>query len=80
MDEITVALNGAGDLLAEVRGTVERVLDGLHRKVSVTSVNDLENTEKIETLPFGIFRGRHSLKGLDYNLSMRFAHPLPFSL
>jgi hypothetical protein len=52
MDEITVALDGAGDLLAEVRGAVKRVLDGLHGKVGVTSINDLENTEKIENPPF----------------------------
>jgi hypothetical protein len=52
VDEITVALDSAGDLLAEVRGAVKRVLDGLHGKVSVTSINDLENTEKIENPPF----------------------------
>ena len=79
MDEITVALDGAGDLLAEVRGAVKRVLDGLHGKVGVTSINDLENTKKLKTLPFGIFRGRHSLEGLDYNLSMSCAHDAPFT-
>jgi hypothetical protein len=41
VDEITVALDGTGHLLGEVGGTVERVLDGLHREVSVTTVNDL---------------------------------------
>ena len=55
MDEITVALDSAGDLLAEVRGAVKRVLDGLHGKVSVTPINDLENMKKLKTLPFGIF-------------------------
>jgi hypothetical protein len=51
VDEITVALDGAGDLLAEVRGAVKRVLDGLHGKVGVTSINDLEN-KKSENPPF----------------------------
>jgi hypothetical protein len=46
VDEITVALDGAGDLLAEVRGAVKRVLDGLHGKVSVTPINDFEDKKK----------------------------------
>ena len=55
MDEITVALDGAGDLLAEVRGAVKRVLDGLHGKVSVTPVDhfkksDLRVTSQINVL------------------------------
>ena len=80
MDEITVALDGAGDLLAEVRGAVKRVLDGLHGKVSVTPINDFENIKKSENPPFrDIYRGRHSLKGLDYNLSMLCAHDAPFT-
>ena len=78
MDEITVALDSAGDLLAEVRGAVKRVLDGLHGKVGVTSVDHFED-KKVKTLPFGIFRGRQSLKGLDYNLSMLCAHDAPFT-
>ena len=45
MDEITVALDGAGDLLAEVRGAVKRVLDGLHGKVGMSPVHDLEKSD-----------------------------------
>lgn len=45
VDEITVALDGASHLLAEVRGAVERVLDGLHGKVSVTTVHNLEKSD-----------------------------------
>ncbi len=44
VDQITVALDSAGDLLAEVRSTVERVLDGLHGEVSVAAVNHLEES------------------------------------
>jgi len=42
VDQITVALNGAGDLLAEVRGAVKRVLDRLHGKVSVATIDNLK--------------------------------------
>ena len=42
VDQITVALDCAGDSLAETRGTVERVLNGLHGEVGVTTVNNLE--------------------------------------
>ena len=42
VDQITIALNGAGDLLAEVGSTVEGVLNRLHRKVRVTTVHDLK--------------------------------------
>ena len=45
VNQITVALDGAGDLLAEVRGAVERVLDGLHGKVGVTAVHHLEKRD-----------------------------------
>ena len=45
MDEITVALDSAGDLLAEVRGAVKRVLDGLHGKVSVAPVYHFEKCD-----------------------------------
>jgi len=51
VDEITVALDSAGDLLAEVRGAVKRVLDGLHGKVGVTSVDHFED-KKSENPPF----------------------------
>ena len=42
VDQITVALDRAGDLLAEVRSAVERVLDRLHRKVRVAAIHDLK--------------------------------------
>jgi len=45
VDQITVTLDGAGHLLGEVGGTVERVLDGLHREVSVTTVDQLEESD-----------------------------------
>jgi hypothetical protein len=45
VDKITVALDSTGNLLAEVGSAVERVLNGLHREVSVTTVHDLKNTE-----------------------------------
>uniref|UniRef100_A0A6C0APU3 Uncharacterized protein n=1 Tax=viral metagenome TaxID=1070528 RepID=A0A6C0APU3_9ZZZZ len=43
VDQVTVTLNSASDLLAKVRGTIERVLNGLHGKVGVTTVNNLED-------------------------------------
>ena len=42
VNQITVALDRARDLLAEVGSTVKRVLNGLHGEVGVTTVNDLE--------------------------------------
>ena len=45
MDEITVALDGAGDLLAEVRSAVKRVLNGLHGKVGMSAINHLEKCD-----------------------------------
>jgi len=45
VDQVTVALNSDSDLLAEARGTVERVLDGLHGEVGVATVNDLEESD-----------------------------------
>ena len=44
VDQVTVALDRARDRLAEARGTVERVLDGLHREVRVAAVNHLEKS------------------------------------
>jgi hypothetical protein len=44
VDQITVALDSAGDLLAEVRGAVERVLNGLHGEVGVAAVHHLEKS------------------------------------
>ena len=45
VDQITVALNRAGNLLAKVRGAVKRVLDGLHGKVGVAAVHHLEESD-----------------------------------
>jgi len=42
VDQITVALDCAGDTATEARRAVERVLDGLHREVSVATVDHLE--------------------------------------
>ena len=42
MNQVTVTLNSASDLLAKVRGTIERVLNGLHGEVGVTTVNHLK--------------------------------------
>lgn len=53
VDQITIALDRARYLLAEVRGTIEGVLNGLHCEVSVTTIYNLE--DKFGTLPFGIF-------------------------
>ena len=44
IDKITVALDRARDLLAEVRGTIERVLNGLHREVRVATVHNLKKS------------------------------------
>ena len=43
VDQVAVALDSAGDLLAKVGGTIERVLNGLHGEVGVTTVNNLED-------------------------------------
>ncbi len=45
VDQVAVALDRAGHLLAKVRGTVERVLNGLHGKVRVATVNDLKKSD-----------------------------------
>jgi len=45
VDQVTVALDRARDRLAETRGTVERVLDGLHGEVRVAAVHDLEKCD-----------------------------------
>ncbi len=44
VDQVTVTLDGTGDLLTEVGGTVERVLNGLHSEVGVTTVCRLEES------------------------------------
>ena len=45
VDQVTVALDRARNLLAEVRGTVKRVLDGLHGEVGVTSVDHFKKCD-----------------------------------
>ena len=45
VDQVTVTLDRAGYSLAEARGTVERVLDGLHGEVRVTTVYNLEESD-----------------------------------
>jgi hypothetical protein len=42
VDQVTVTLDGNSHLLAKARGTVERVLDGLHGEVGVSAVDNLE--------------------------------------
>ena len=42
MDQVTIALNGASHTLTEARGAVEGVLNGLHGKVGVTTIDHLE--------------------------------------
>ena len=42
VDQVTVALDRARHTLAEARGAVERVLDGLHGEVGVAAVHDLK--------------------------------------
>ena len=42
VDQVTVALDRARDLVAEAGVAVERVLDGLHREVRVAAVDHLE--------------------------------------
>ena len=81
MDQITVALDGAGDLLAEVGGAIEGVLNGLHGEVSVAAIDYLKDKKYPSfrniyevvfhykyILPF-IIRAVVTSKGLDYNLS-----------
>uniref|UniRef100_A0A6C0DCJ3 Uncharacterized protein n=1 Tax=viral metagenome TaxID=1070528 RepID=A0A6C0DCJ3_9ZZZZ len=45
VDEITVALDRAGDLLAEVGSTVEGVLNRLHREVGVAAIHHLKKRD-----------------------------------
>jgi hypothetical protein len=45
VNQVTITLDGASDLLTEVRGTIERVLNGLHSKVGVSAIYNLENKE-----------------------------------
>jgi hypothetical protein len=43
VDQITVTLDGACHLLAEVGGSVERIFNGFHGEVGMTTVNNLED-------------------------------------
>jgi hypothetical protein len=43
VDQITVTLDGTGDLLAEVGGSVERIFNGFHCKVGVATIYNLED-------------------------------------
>ncbi len=55
VDQVTIALDGAGHLLAKVGGTVEGVFNGFHGKVSVATVHnfkkcDLRVTSQVHVL------------------------------
>jgi hypothetical protein len=55
VDKITIALDSAGNLLAEVGGTIEGILNGFHGKVGITTVynlpeGDLGVTSKVDIL------------------------------
>ena len=45
VDQVTVTLDRNSHLLAKARGTVERVLDGLHGEVGVAAVHHLEESD-----------------------------------
>ena len=45
VDQVAVALDSAGHLLAKVGGTIERVLNGLHGEVGVTTVNHFKKSD-----------------------------------
>lgn len=62
VDQVTVTLDRARHLLAEVRGTIERVLNGLHGEVRVTAVNHLEERD------LGVTRQVHVLRAISYEL------------
>ncbi len=44
VDQVTVTLDGNSHLLTEARGTIERILNGLHGEVSVATVDRLEES------------------------------------
>jgi len=44
VDQVTITLDGAGHTLAEARRAVEGVLNGLHGKVRVATVDRLEES------------------------------------
>ena len=56
VDQITVALDRARYTLAEARGAVERVLDGLHGEVGVATVNYLEECDLRITCEVNVLR------------------------
>ena len=62
VDQVTVALDRARDLLAEVRRTIERVLNGLHGEVRVAAVNHLEERN------LGVTREVNVLSTISYKL------------
>jgi hypothetical protein len=45
VDKITIALDSAGNLLAEVGSTIERIFNGLHGKVGIATVDDLPESD-----------------------------------
>ena len=55
MDQITIAGDGAGDLLAPASRAIEGLLDGLHGEVGVATVYYLEDFEYL------LFRDRNRL-------------------
>ena len=57
VDEITVTLDGTGHLLAEVGGTVERVFNGFHGEVGVTTIHLLKKCDLWVTSEVDILLG-----------------------
>jgi hypothetical protein len=45
VDEVTVSGDGTGYLLVETSGTVEGLVDGLHREVRVSAIHNLEESD-----------------------------------
>ena len=45
VDQVTIALDGASHLLAKVGGTIERIFNGFHGEVGVTTIYNLEDKE-----------------------------------
>ena len=58
MNQVTITLDRASHTLAEARRAVERVLNGLHGKVRVAAVHDLEESN------LGIAREVHILRAI----------------
>jgi len=76
VNQITIALNGARNLLAEVGSAVKRVLNGLHGEVRVTTVHDFKKcnlgvTCEVNILPLDFHpNALLSLVGVEYTLRM----------